>query len=131
MANEQNERDILEDLLSGVEEEMAPAVEELSKLIERFTQSSKAAQSRTGTASIRKNRISRPRLKKKTTHYISVDTSDALEEAKEEIRTLVSPNLKRLISKSRIVEMALQYVLKELAEKGTESKLVAYVMGEK
>ncbi|GLI33836.1 hypothetical protein [Desulforhabdus amnigena] len=128
MADEQNERDILEDLLSGVEEEMAPAVEELSKLIERFTQSSKAAQSRTGTASIRQ---SRPRLKKKTTHYISVDTSDALEEAKEEIRTLVSPNLKRLISKSRIVEMALQYVLKELAEKGTESKLVAYVMGEK
>lgn len=129
MVREQNERDILTGLLrGGPEEESLPAVQELSQLIERYTESVLVKPHKPALHKPFRNRHAGRRLMKKATHYLSIDTTEALEEAKEEIRTLVSPSLKRMISKSRIVDMALQYVLNELAEKGAGSPLVEHIL---
>ncbi|GEM_PF-951196 len=135
MRSKHQEQDILRDLFSEEESDSDanPAVMELTKLIEKYAQTASAKAEKAHSKELRKKkqRPKRVHSKKKTTHYLTLDTSDALEEAKEEIRSLVTPELKRLVSKSRIVEMALQYVLDELAREGSRSKLVEQMLSDK
>lgn len=136
MALREKEQDILQDLFARVDadNEAAPAVQALTRLIEQYTEkpgkSACKAGEGNGAGSDAKSARS-TRVKRKTTCYMSIDISEALEDAKEELRSLVSPNLKHLVSKSRIVEMAVQYVLAELGKNGPKSKLIQAILQEK
>ncbi len=134
MKPEHKGRDILQDIFNDTasDADTTPAVMELNKLIENYTKIFSSGPSASTSKQSANNKHLKPsRAKKKTTHYLSPDTSDALEGAKHAIRSLVSPELKRLVSKSRIVEMALQYVLDELSKKGPKSELVERILHEK
>ncbi len=132
MRSKHQDQDILQDLFSNEEadSDATPAVIELTKLIEKYADTVHAKSGKAQRKGVGKSGrgSKRPLSKRKTTHYLSPDTSDALEEAKEEIRSLVSPQLKRLVSKSRIVDMALRHVLDELARQGPKSKLVKHLL---
>ncbi len=134
MGSQHKDCDILQELISGTpsDTESIPAVRELTQLIERYSEISggrnPAARSQPASKNKRQNRA---RLKKKTTYYLTVHTSEALEQAKEEMRSLVSPRLRRLVSKSRIVEMALRHLLQELDRNRSDNELVQRLLCEK
>ena len=61
--------------------------------------------------------------KLKATYYISIEAVEALEEGWYQLRKLASTDARTGISKSLIVEEALQIVLEELERTGQKSKL--------
>ena len=69
----------------------------------------------------------RPR-KKKTTHYLSKDTFEELSKAKKAIRRLAPREIKTGVSKSLIVDSALQLLLEDFETNGERSKLVQKVL---
>jgi hypothetical protein len=60
----------------------------------------------------------------KATFYLRSKTIDALELAWFNLRRISPPHMRSSITKSQIVELALEMVLKEAVEKETESALV-------
>ena len=129
VSSEENTLDIMHQLLSGCGEEAVPASTELSALIEKYANSfTEPTTVSSPKQSSKRKRRQRSPLQKKSTHYLAHKTAASLDEAQEEIRELISPELKRLVSKSRIVDLALQHVLQELMEKGAESPLVQSIL---
>ena len=125
MASERKTFDIMDQLLSDCGEEAVPASAELASLIEKYASSFTQPPPESSPKQPRKKRKRRRSpLQKKSTHYLAHKTAASLDEAQDEIRDLISPELKRLVSKSRIVDLALQHVLHELTERGMESPLV-------
>ena len=61
--------------------------------------------------------------KLKATYYISIEAVEALEEAWMKLRKMAPTDARTSISKSLIVETALQTVLEELERTGQKSKL--------
>jgi hypothetical protein len=117
-----HKNDIMDDLLKGSSEDATPEAPSLAKLIHRAGE--------TAPAKLPVGRASDPQKahggesKKKSTHYLSGEIFDDLDEARDKINELVHPRLKSKISKSRIVDQALRMILKDFEEKGEKSHLI-------
>lgn len=124
-----DKRDIMDELLKGTGGEMSEELDELNKLIHREVMRAKAereAQQAEGKKTGRK----RPKKdqKRKTTHYISEELFDDLDDAKARINQLMQKHLKAKISKSKIVDQALKMILKDFEEKGEKSPLIQEIL---
>jgi hypothetical protein len=129
MAAKKKKRDLLEDILGGPQDDSAPGVDELTKLIHRDAQpteivSGKRVATKKGRKTTKKKR---PR-KKKTTHYLSKEIFENLGEAKEKIRDIIPSDKKIRVTKSGIVNSALKMLLKEFELKKEKSLLVKQIL---
>ena len=120
MEEENQKRDVLKDVLSGSQNEAILGLEELRRLI---SQVSPPEKSLLKPARKEPSEGRRPK-KKKTTHYLSEDIFINLGEVKEKLRQMLPDEKKTKVSKSRIVNHALEMILKEFVAKGEESFLV-------
>ncbi|MFH1103161.1 MAG: hypothetical protein V1714_05280 [Pseudomonadota bacterium] len=112
--------DILKEILSGPQSESILGLEELKQLIYQISPAEKPASKPIRPKS---SEIQKPK-KKKTTHYLSEEIFVNLGEAKEKLKEMVPEELKTKVSKSRIVNHALEMILKEFVTRGEESLLV-------
>ncbi len=125
MSKSEKKKDILTDILSGLPEEPIPGIEALAELIYRAIPLETKLQDSEKT----KLRAARPKkLKKKTTHYLSEDIFDTLGDTREKLIGMLAETPTMRISKSRIVNQALEMILKEFEEKGEESRLVQIIL---
>jgi len=124
MAAKKKERDVLEDILGGPQDDSAPGVDELTKLIHRDAQLSKMVSTRKSRRTTGKKR---PR-KKKSTHYLSKEIFENLGEAKEKIREIIPSEKKIRVTKSGIVNSALKMLLREFELKKEKSLLVKQIL---
>lgn len=125
MPEDKEKKDILKDVLSGLSEDPIPGIEELTELIYR------AIPEKTRASELEKLRtkVFKPKkLKKKTTHYLSEDIFETLGETREKLMEMLSEIPTMRISKSRIVNQALEMILKEFHEKGEDSRLVKKIL---
>lgn len=125
MAEDKEKKDILKDVLSGLSEDPIPGIEELTELIYRAI----PEETRASELEKLRSKISKPKkLKKKTTHYLSEDIFETLGETREKLVEMLSELPTMRISKSRIVNQALEMILKEFHEKGEDSRLVKKIL---
>lgn len=66
--------------------------------------------------------------KRKITHYVSAEILDRLDSAMKDIQSLLPDDSRSKISKSQIVNQALESTLKEFETKGNKSKLVRNIL---
>ncbi|MBW1954201.1 MAG: hypothetical protein JRI76_06435 [Deltaproteobacteria bacterium] len=125
MPEDKEKKDILKEVLSGLSEDPIPGIEELTELIYR------AIPEETRASELEKlhTKFFKPKkLKKKTTHYLSEDIFETLGETREKLIEMLSEIPTMRISKSRIVNQALEMILKEFHEKGEKSRLVKKIL---
>lgn len=120
MEKQEQKPDILKEILSGPQSESTLGLEELKQLIYQISPAEKPASK---PARLKASEIQKPK-KKKTTHYLSEDIFINLGEVKEKLRQMLPEEKKTKVSKSRIVNHALEMILKEFVAKGEESFLV-------
>lgn len=70
----------------------------------------------------------RPQRKKKTTHYLSQETYDGLNDIKERIKKLLPAEFKSRISKSLVVDFSLRLILAEFETREKESLLLQQIL---
>jgi len=68
------------------------------------------------------------KTRKKATHYLSQEVYNKLDKAQITIRTLVPEHLQARISRSYIVNLSLNIILREFKAKGEKSKLMHNIM---
>jgi hypothetical protein len=119
-----HKHDIMDDLLKGPSEDATSEPSSLTKLIHRAGETLTAKPSAGSAAGPDQKKAHGGDSKKKSTHYLSGEIFDDLDEAREKINELVHPRLKSKISKSRIVDQALRMILKDFEEKGEKSHLI-------
>lgn len=120
MSNKKISKDILEDILTGDHDHPVPGLDELTQLITNQTKPTPAQQTQT------RKKATRPpkKAKKKTTHYLSKEVFEELDEARDILKTMLPGKNRPQISKSGIVDAALKMILHELADKGEDSALL-------
>lgn len=126
-----DKHDIMDALLKGSSEDAADEALALAKLIHRKGEPEDAKQQPVaGTLSPEAESKKAPgsESKKKSTHYISEEIFEDLDDARDKINELVHPRLKSRISKSRIVDQALRMILKDFEEKGEKSHLIKEIL---
>lgn len=130
MANKK-EKDVLDDILGGSQDSSTQGMKDLTELLyRRGRPSAKSPPKTKKRVRVLKQREQEKRpAKKKATYYISKKVSVELSEAKAKIRVMVPPELKSRVSLSRIVNVALKFILKELEAKGQKSPLVKSIIG--
>jgi hypothetical protein len=69
--------------------------------------------------------------KLKATYYLAIEAVEALEEGWYQLRKMASTEDRTGISKSLIVETALQMALEELEKTGQKSRIAKVILGEK
>lgn len=120
-----HKHDIMDDLLKGSSEDTASEASSLAKLIHRAGENASSAKPPAESAADQDQKKAHGGDgKKKSTHYLSGEIFDDLDEARDKINELVHPRLKSKISKSRIVDQALRMILKDFEEKGEKSHLI-------
>ena len=123
-------KDIVDDILEGSVEDSIPGMEDLAELLyRRGKPSTEASTKKSVSAPKQKSKEKRP-AKKKVTYYIPEKVFVELGEAKAKIKVMVPPELKSRVSMSRIVELALSSIFKELGTKGQKSSLVKDLLRE-
>ncbi len=110
--------DILQELFDARTHETEFDLEGLDRIIHRHNGAGPAPRPARKTPSPPRQK------KKKTTHYLSFDISDTLDHAKDDIKTLVDGHGVNRITKSSIVNTALQIVLEEYERNKEHSALV-------
>lgn len=126
---EKNKKDIMDDLLKGSSEDATHEASSLSRLIHRTGESTSAKHPAAGNSSCQdQKKAPASDSKKKSTHYLSEEIFDDLDDARDKINELVHKRLKSRISKSRIVDQALRMILKEFEEKGEKSHLIKEIL---
>ena len=121
MSQTDNKKDIMKDVLSQTEGGTFYGEKDLLEIIyQAESQQKKTAPKRV----VRKQARRRKKPKKKTTHYLSEDIFDTLGDAKEKLRDMLPDEKRSTISKSGIVNYALDMILKEFDAKGDGSLLV-------
>lgn len=125
-----DKHDIMDALLQGSSEDAADEALSLAKLIHRKGEPEGAKQPVAGALSPEAEAKKAPgsESKKKSTHYISEEIFEDLDDARDKINELVHPRLKSRISKSRIVDQALRMILKDFEEKGEKSHLIKEIL---
>lgn len=125
MPEDKEKKDILKDVLSGLSEDPILGIEELTELIYRAI----PEETRASELEKLRTKVFKPKkLKKKTTHYLSEDIFETLGETREKLIEMLSELPTMRISKSRIVNQALEMILKEFHEKGEDSRLVKKIL---
>jgi len=119
-----HKHDIMDDLLKGSSEDTTPEAPSLAKLIHRAGETATATLPSGSAPGPEQKKPHGGDSKKKSTHYLSGEIFDDLDEARDKINELVHPRLKSKISKSRIVDQALRMILKDFEEKGEKSHLI-------
>lgn len=119
--SEKKKIDILGDILNDSPSGTIRGIDELMKLTHANPDT---LQEKTLVASQKIKKKYRREKKRKTTHYLTNEVFDNLDEVKEGIRDFLPADSKNKASKSRIVESAITVVLHEFEEKGKESALV-------
>lgn len=110
---------ILEEMLTGTDEEAFAGLTELSDFLARQEKPT-PQEARSGKPRRKK---AGPK-KKKVTHYLSPEISEGLDRILPRIRKIVPEEKGRRISKSRVVDTSLRLLLREFEEKEKESLLV-------
>jgi len=111
--------DILGDLLGGRPEQTPPESQQDAK---------PGRQQASNKASQKASKLDQD--KTKATFYISQETLDSLEEGWLKLRKLAKPEARAQVSKSGIVETALDILLHDLEANGPDSQLARMMVGE-
>jgi len=131
--------DILEELLRGSQYDKFPGLEGLNDLVRRCASPDglEVAGTKTQTTPIRKIKLDNvPRkrsesgykkMQRKTTHYLSQDIFATLDETKDKIREQIPEKFDK-ISRSKIINNALQLILHDFDLKGEDSALVKQLL---
>jgi len=123
-------KDIFDDILEGSEEDSIPGIEDLTELLYRRGQPSTEASTKKSVRVPKQKRKEIRPAKKKVTYYIPENIFVELGEAKAKIKVMVPKELKSQVSMSRIVELALSSIFRELGIKGQKSSLVKDILRE-
>jgi hypothetical protein len=123
-------KDIFADILEGSEEDSIPGMEDLAELLYRRGQPSTEASTKKSVMAPKQKRKEKMPAKKKVTYYIPEKIFVELGEATAKIKIMVPPELKSRVSMSRIVEVALSSIFKELGTKGQKSSLMKNILKE-
>ncbi|MBC7356159.1 MAG: hypothetical protein H5U09_08180 [Desulfomicrobiaceae bacterium] len=115
-------RDVLGELFAGDAEETTQGLEELNALIQQCATPKKAS-----IAAPKKRRQGRSRVRK-TTHYLRPEVYDRLEAASQRLRDELAPHVR--VSKSRLVNLALEQLLEEIRRKD-DPRAMARLLEEK
>ena len=127
------QRDILAEILSGVQEDVVEGLDSLYELIRLESgdsvgpdqiQEKKPAPKTTPKTTPKKS-------KKKTSHYLTEAVFEELSEAKFDVRDFLPDLPKSAVTKSSIVNIAVRTILDEYREKGLESKLIKRLLSRK
>ncbi|HIJ90295.1 MAG: hypothetical protein OEV89_05950 [Desulfobulbaceae bacterium] len=125
-----NKHDIMDELLKGSSEEAAQEDSALAKLIHRTGETLSDTHPVASSSDPEQKKTSVSDSKKKSTHYLSEEIFDDLDDARDKINEIVHQRLKSRISKSRIVNQALRMILKDFEEKGEKSHLIKEILKE-
>jgi len=121
------QNDILGDILNDPQTGKIRGLDGLNQLI-RGEASSPTEQNpplvKTKKKIIKTSKKCKKKQKKKSTHYLSKEVFENLDEVKKDIRDMLPVGKKLQATKSKIVEKAVKMVLKEFCEKGENSFLV-------
>lgn len=129
MKKKSEKRDILAEILSGDQENVVEDLDSLYEIIR--LESSKPLKSDDNARNASLSKTDPRKLRKKTSHYLTQNVFDELNEAKVNIRELLPSVPKSEVTKSNIVDIALRALLKEYKAKGLESALVKKVLSKK
>lgn len=121
MSETDKKKDVLKDVLSRSESGSFYGEKDLLEIIYHTQEQQKKP---VLEKVIKKRMRKRRKTKKKTTHYLSEEIFDTLGDAKEKLRDMLPDEKLSRISKSRIVNYALDMILKEFDAKGDGSLLV-------
>jgi hypothetical protein len=108
--------DILGELLNTRAAATHEDVEELKKITHQRPESGKKQSS--------KSCASRSKKKKKTTQYIDEELAGKLDKARDLLKTMVPQDARRGVTKSAIVNHAVDVIMREFAIKGEKSILL-------
>ncbi|MDG4475257.1 hypothetical protein [Thiovibrio frasassiensis] len=123
-----NKHDIMDDLLKGASEDTPLEAPSLAKLIHRTGETTRATHPGESASDPEQKKAPGPDSKKKSTHYLSEEIFEDLDDARDKINELVHQRLKSRVSKSRIVNQALRMILKDFEEKGEKSHLIKEIL---
>lgn len=123
-------KDIFDDIFNGSEEASIPGIEDFTELLYRKGKPSTKANAKKSVRAPKQERKEIRLAKKKVTYYIPENIFVELGEAKAKIKVMVPKKLKSRVSMSRIVELALNSIFKELGTKGQKSSLVKDILRE-
>lgn len=116
MAHAPTKRDILDELLTSCTTIPSEELEELKKITHLGKKYHEAGcHPATG-----KN----TKKKTKTTHYLSPDVSENLDAVRDRLKQILPRNKRTTVSKSAIVNCALEIILKDFSANGKGSKLL-------
>ena len=134
--SKRKKRDLLSDLLEGRSTEGIISKKELNalnRLIEGGPANNPPAKisaepqkTKNGTAAKNKS----CKAKRKTTCYLTPETTENLDKALIAIRSQLPENLRSRVTKSEIINQALVVLLQEFAAKGKNSRLVRIIAQE-
>lgn len=109
-------RDVLDELFSGDAQETAQGLEELNALIQQCVAPKKAV-----IAAPKKRQQGRSRVRK-ATHYLRPEVYAQLESTSQRLREELAPEVR--VSKSRLVNLALEQFLEEIRRKNDPRAVV-------
>ncbi|HET97454.1 MAG TPA: hypothetical protein ENN98_01865 [Desulfurivibrio alkaliphilus] len=114
--------DILLELLTGETSDSTPELDDLTQFL---TQPPKPAPQKT-----RRRQGSRPEVgkKRRATHYLSQATFQRMETLLPEIRRILPVDAQKRLSRSSLVDSAMQMLLQDFAQKGERSLLVRWFL---
>ena len=127
---ENKKNDIFGSILDGIEEDSAHGTDDLIELLYRRGRPSDEVLVKKSAGIPQQKKKEKWPAKKKVTYYIPEEVSVELSEAKAKIKVMVPTKLKAMVSMSRIVELALSSIFKELETKGQKSSLVKKILKE-
>ena len=132
MTTPTDKRDILDALLKGGADDSSDEMDILAKMVHLHGEppSPVPEPSKAPLLSRKKTKTTAQGKKRKSTHYLSGDIFQDLDEAKEKINQAIHRRHKPHITKSKIVDQALRMILKEFEEKGSESPLIQELLKE-
>lgn len=143
MTEKKMRQDILEELLRGTKFDQIPGLEELNDLVRRCASpdgsvdvSNKPSVAHTRKGKTAKKLISevspeKTHKSRKTTYYLAHEIFDTLDLTTEKIKEFVTNNFEGKVSKSSIVNQALQLILNDFDKRGAESALVKQLLKKK
>ena len=131
--SKRKKRDLLFELLTDVSREGIISKKEiyaLNSLIDKPSPKKATVTKNEQLKKIKKSTAEKETQKtqKKTTHYLSQEVYNNLNKTQITIRTLVPENLQSRISRSYIVDLSLNIILREFKAKGKNSKLMHNIM---
>ena len=126
MGEKSEKRDIMDEILSGNQDDAVEGLDLLYDVIR--VKSSSPLKSDDKPQGLPASKTSRKKTKKKASHYLTHDVFDELGEIKSSMRDLLPSVPKSKLTKSNIVDIAVKALLEEYKEKGTKSELMKKIV---